>query len=872
MACSETRPFSPLPVHVADCAEVLGAGVCEFEADTAVTLWVPGVMPIELEVEVSSESFVVTRTGTPRGTRLVIPTPRPGVIRLRGPARSSFVLSLAPFRPLPRLAEAEALKREGRFEEARALVEEVLERSLPARDRAASAALLGRILHRLGELEAAREHLEAAIIEADAGGLLRTRAQSALVLAYLLGYRLADPGGALEILQFADRDIPLGIDCTAPYFGALAHEALGDPRRALRLLESSQRRCEAVTRTSGVAQARHGTALLLHRLGVNRRALQLLDEADAEPSRHHCSRTVTADLRGLAHLDSNQPEQALAELRRAEAIALSHCPDPSLVRVIRLDLARAHLELGRVAEARALMSQAKEDARKQPDWSAWELLILAHAQVAEGRDALEAFQQAREAAAAMAMFTVESRALLGWGRQLEEKGAIDEALRIYGEADAVFDRVSLNIPLDKGRATWLGRREAVAAHRIRLLLGQGRRRAAFDVIRRSRAQLLTDTLRAMQVSELSEGSRAEWATAVRNYRRGRSALDAELSELWTLPAADLRARRSDAATRQRSLDRALDHALTRLGPASSLASAPRLPEPGELMLGGHPLPDGRWVSFAADQAGVHAHVHVAPETLDRGALAGQLLEPFARLIRSATRVVVLPYGALRHVDYHALSFDDAPLLATVPVLYSLDLPPLPREAPRRALVVADPEGNLPAARKEGTGTSAALVRWGLTVEVLAGAPGRSGRGASRGAPATFEAVLRGLAQADYFHYAGHGHAGGEDGYASGLALADSEVRVADLLALPDGPVEVVLSACEGAWMGESPVESLGIAHAFLLRGAHTVLATPALAPDRSDFAEALHEASGPLAARARQALLSLHARGLPWTTWRVFTR
>src|SRR6185295_13907303 len=85
------------------------------------------------------------------------------------------------------------------------------------------------------------------------------------------------------------------------------------------------------------------------------------------------------------------------------------------------------------------------------------------------------------------------------------------------------------------------------------------------------------------------------------------------------------------------------------------------------------------------------------------------------------------------------------------------------------------------------------------------------------------------------HYAGHGAFSGFGGWESSLLLAeDTRLTLGDLLALERVPSRVVLSGCEtGRSSTETSVESLGLAHAFLLAGSREVVASTRPADDRT---------------------------------------
>jgi CHAT domain-containing protein len=209
------------------------------------------------------------------------------------------------------------------------------------------------------------------------------------------------------------------------------------------------------------------------------------------------------------------------------------------------------------------------------------------------------------------------------------------------------------------------------------------------------------------------------------------------------------------------------------------------------------------------------------------------------------------------------------LLASRPVIYGLDLAvPTGGQPPgRRALVVADPLGNLPAAVREADVVTAALRGQSWTTDSLRGEKAEEG------------AVRRALGQVDLLHYAGHGTFSGFGGWESVLPLAGStRLTLGDVLTLGRAPRWVVLSGCEtGQSSADAPVEGLGLAQAFLLAGSRSVIAATRPVGDRAAeglFAE-LYQHWGPapdLAVLLQRAQLALRQRapGAGWASFRLF--
>ena len=87
------------------------------------------------------------------------------------------------------------------------------------------------------------------------------------------------------------------------------------------------------------------------------------------------------------------------------------------------------------------------------------------------------------------------------------------------------------------------------------------------------------------------------------------------------------------------------------------------------------------------------------------------------------------------------------------------------------------------------------------------------------------AFLRALASADIVHFAGHGRLTADNGFDTGITLADGDVpRAVDLLARPAYPRLVVLSGCETGVSEHRPGDELvGLVRALFLAGAGSLL-------------------------------------------------
>jgi len=358
------------------------------------------------------------------------------------------------------------------------------------------------------------------------------------------------------------------------------------------------------------------------------------------------------------------------------------------------------------------------------------------------------------------------------------------------------------------------------------------------------------------------------------YQDRRTALQERAKNDLALPADQLRQEQEARKTEAEAVKRLLDEAFLILGgPGEQPVETPAPPRPGEVILAYHPLPHG-WVGFAADGKTVTVHrFELPPEVLSRPEeLTRRLLHPFQASIRQTRRLRIFPSGPLQSVDFHALPFDGDILLAGRPVVYGLDLPvpASPAQPPgRHALLVANPRGDLPGALDEARAVRKVLKSgsqpW-ITEEL-------------KNAEASEKAVRRRLADADLLHYAGHGTFSGFGGWESSLLLAEkTELTLGDFLALDRVPAWIVLSACDtGRSSAETPVESLGLAHAFLLAGSRAVVASTRPAGDRTvpEFFTELYrqwDRQPDLAVALQRAQLAWRKRSpkADWASFRLF--
>jgi hypothetical protein len=405
-------------------------------------------------------------------------------------------------------------------------------------------------------------------------------------------------------------------------------------------------------------------------------------------------------------------------------------------------------------------------------------------------------------------------------------------------------------------------------------------KAAFELVRRDRSRLLRQLAVRDRLAHLTDGEKQRWEQSLSRYWTLRAEMDRESAQEDLLPRDERKQALESKAAQLNDARKELDHAMAQLSdPRTREEGHPSPPGPGEVVLAYHPLPKG-WVGFAATSQGIQvvATFDLPEDALaaprnpgSPAALAPRLIGPFASTFQGARLVRVLPFGPLQAVDFHALPLAGEPLMARLPIVYGLDLPAHPFAAigdHPMALLVANPEGNLPEAQKESENVADAVRRWGQ-----GWTPKRLD-----GERANLEGVRKALPGADLFDFAGHGvfEASGWD---SALRLATgSSLTPRDLLTLRRVPAWVVLSTCEGGRSdNQAPGEGFGLAPAFLLAGSRAVVAAtrPILDTEARAFVVELYRVWTPgmdLAQPFQRAQLACRRRNPAgdWAAFRLF--
>ncbi len=870
----------PLQVEYAGCQTVLRGPICVLKESRELRLWIHSPATARLELTAGGRRLTDPGTAVRGGLRFQLAIPEAATelsVRATG-VDAVWTLALKePDRPAW-LGQAEEWRAAGEIEPARRLLEEKAASS----SRVEQALALGRLV-RLelfrGEASRARELLVRAIQAHHDTGRVFDELKDTTVLVYLLIQKrnFSAARAALDALP-PPEDGPAEAAYFVAYYRGLLAGKIGDSRSALRHLTEAAEQAERVDLVRERQLTEQVLGWNLQRLGRSQEAARLFSRLHEEESRP-CDRALLLTNHAwslLLALEAGEPaDDPTPLLEEALGIWTAHSGDCVLSADQRvnalINLALAHLHGHRPDEARSFLEQARKlTEENMMHHVLWRLDIKGRLALDAGRpaEALELYAELAKLAVNTLSPEARWRAAIGRARSHEALDQRSAALAALAEAEALLDEESLQVPLDEGRETFLAQREPATRFYLDLLLDSGRSSEAFALARRARSRVLRDLRRGDRLAHLAANEQNRWDRAIAEYQELREQIDAEAAADWRLPTDQLSRARAQRATTQRKLRRILDEALSILDVRGPEPLPP--PRTGELILAYHPLPRG-WVGFAATTRGVKAR-RLGPlkDDLRRPAeLSARLLGPFATEIGLARRVRVLPYGPLRSVDFHALPFGDEVLLSARPVVYGLDMapPPAPQRAPQ-ALLVADPNGNLPAAR-----TEVEAVRRALEAD-----PGGWSLRTMEGSQAHGDVVRRALAEATLFHYAGHATFAGRGGWESALPLAENtRLTVGDILALKRAPELVVLSGCEtGRSAREAPLESIGLAHAFVAAGSRRVIAAVRPVADRAaaELVAALYRdgaAAPDIEAALRRAQLAWRRQdpAADWSSFRV---
>ncbi len=823
-------------IGFAGCAAVRLGGECELGADRTVRFFLPLATPAAVVVRVDGSAIETRGEALRGGTRVLVRIPEAArtvsvALSTPGSAVLPVVLSIVSPEVLPdTLAEAEAARRRGELDRAFSLVASVLAEGSPEARRAALRQKARILMAQRGQFDEAATLFREVITQDHAAGRVSDELDDTFALAYglLLEKRaFGEARGLLDGIGTLVSACPEGEPKAAYYRGLLALET-GDLRAALGAFSAATAGAERLGLDAYRSAVLEQEAEVLAVLGRHEEAAARLGQARAlaGPSADACRRAQLASNAGWSALRaSTQSGRGLEDAKRLleEALSVTREGCPAGLGNVLVNLALVALEMGQAKEARARLGEASR-AGGWAELAGWQRMIEARLLLVEGRpgDALAAHEALRAEGERLLLPELVFEGALGRAEALAALGKGGEARVAFAETRAALVAWGQGVPLGEGRGTFLSARQRGARQSVEFLLREADRgdekatREAMEAARRSLAGFVEAFHWVNRVGELSPEARIRWDEAVAAYRHERALLE-EKAAARGPGGAGLDVERA-------ALRGAFDRALAALGAGEPLGERAPLsvPAAGEALFVVHPVQEGL-AGFVMTEGGRNVEARRLP-SLDPAATpakrAEQWLAPFQSRLSKVHRVRLVLPGELLPTDWHALPLDGAPLIERAEVVYSLDLAPRPA-LPREdiAVVIVDPTEDLPGARGSAGAVVAALESRGMRVIRL------------EGQDATYEnvrVVLR-LPSVRLLHYAGHATFEGRDGLEASLRLARrGRFSVADVMALSHVPEIVVLAGCDTARASgvDTPGEGLGLAQAFLLKGARAAVATP----------------------------------------------
>lgn len=765
------------------------------------------VGPINLEVRVHvSESPLTVSAGSAR-----------------------FDLRLVRHAADPTVVQAERSMRAGQLSRAWTTLEPVL-RSARGPTAAQAHAVAARVRMRAGALDEAERLFQRAIQLDRKTGRVSAEFRNRFALSYLRGFQRRDFAaveGILRPLKELAGQYPEG-EAIEPYYRGLVALETGAVAEALRLYRDVRGRAARLGLHGRSVDARFVEVRLLRRLGRLEEAAALLDGFDPDllPREPPCLRAerlynaawYTYEIRRAqrrpASSDVHQAIKRAAETFRGE------CAHDRLRATTAIGWATALIDRDRWAAAAAWLDEARQHVG---DDRGLRLHLLRQEARWHESQSDPAVAEKRWALVRRWARRIDHVAGLRWAAEAEARLAVRSnrrraAAAAYERAATLLEAQLARIPLGEGRESFLEVHDTLGRRQVELLIEDRRFADAFDAARASASRPLRALSWASRVEALSPPDRRAWYLRLARYRSARAAA-AEWARTqpapWRLSRSDRRSHQARADELSAEVLRRLEDALSVLGQTPS----PRLPQlmfpPAAFGLWLVPMVSG-WAAFLADADGLR--VETTTSSAPRWA-ASTLVRAHGPALSRASRLIVVAAGPMSRVDLHALPIHGRPLGHRLPVIYGLDV--APRSAPGDhggALVVAaDPGQSLAFLSHDAHHAAAQLERSHPPVTLLSGSEARH------------SSVLNALRSDTpaVFHFSGHAAARGTDGWQAGLLLSDGQwLTAADVLTLSRVPEVAVLAGCETSGASRSgPVYGLGLAEAFVLSGAKTVLST-----------------------------------------------
>ena len=434
------------------------------------------------------------------------------------------------------------------------------------------------------------------------------------------------------------------------------------------------------------------------------------------------------------------------------------------------------------------------------------------------------------------------------GRIAEGENSTPEAIELYGRAIDVLETQRASINTETNKIGFIGNKQEVYEHIIRLLLKSGQAGLALEYVERSKSRALIDMLAAKLVAPEFVRPARDAGLALSAYLQAEAA--AKLQAPVTASGGDERRRsvvRAGEQLRQVApqvaslvtVDKiSLDKMQKLLGENETLVQYYLSGDDGYTFV----LTRGGLLTFPLEGKGLEEAIkqfRVAVERRDRAALElsqrlyDRLIKPFAAKLKTGNLLIV-PHGPLHYVSFAALHDGTGFLidrfglrnLPSASVLEYIHPRRTPPGAPMLVLGNPDlgsPAYDLPDAQAEAETLARTMPQTKLLL----------------GKAATETAFVELAGSFPLVHIASHGEFKADAPLTSALLLAadsknDGRLTVAELYALKLNADLVTLSACEtGLGQVASGDDVVGLSRGLLFAGTRSIIASLWNVPDRA---------------------------------------
>lgn len=834
-----------LDIVIGGCAYMLSDGTCELSEGQPLRAWVPSRTAtlevngkaIKAEVEPKEGRFVVSAP-----VDMSVPGAKSVRIVVDGRAKTFSVT--APTYPAD-LARLTALRTPATMDAFREAIDAIDSESRTALDRARLDVWKAKLAFSSSKTDEVIAAYGRALPVLRAHGRVSEAAQATGALVYTLTEQALAYDKAMAALDAWTEEEARADELSRALlnsFRGLLLARLGDLGEALDVTEQATRVLGALDAPQ-TAFSRMTLAWIHSRLGRHQDAerISLMDIAALEP----CERALA--LMNLAWFRMNAGDHGEAQTRRplleARTLYRAECPHEYQAGNIELSLAEEALARGAVDEAEAHLDEAA--GHDDTDES-----LVAQARTRVHASALMRSGKPRQAKAELQSLAARSflspeehpKVLISLARALLALRETNAAIETLTQADALVDEQLRSVSLSMGRDTLAAHHFLAARLLTDLLADAGRVEDALRTALHAHNRHLTPFTALMDHHASSGEARATQVKLMSQYAQLQRKREALSKGRWSASEEELERRHLEQEELASQMNRLLSEAL----PSTSAYELPT-PKKGVLTLyyveGEHGVH-----GFARSTAGLqHVFFRGAREDGQQDFLA-----PFDEALGNAEEVHAFGTDSLPlNEPFHLAPFRGVPLIQSRPVAYALGLPTVTRDGARsHAALVIDPRNNLPHARAEGR----ALYEQSPDAHLL------------KGEQATREEVTALLGSVETLHYAGHASFDDARWWESGLLLAaDTVLSIRDILALKTVPRSLTLSACESGRQRQLRVASVGIAQAFILRGARHVVSPTENVGDKeaARFMRAYYAAktSNPVE-RAQVAFRTLRDAGL----------